>query len=398
MTRLSLFVLLIAASLILVSLLVLDQGRVEPKADAIASPKQTAGGSIEIKEANFVGKEVCRECHPRNFQFHSQSGHAHTLRKASDPLIVEKFVGQSFDAGPNFGTYEYRLNQNELEVRSSKVPDRFFPLEFAFGSGHNAITLATLVPDEAYKTVGMEHRASWFAATQGLAQTPGQQTDPPAFAAEFFGFKKSTEEIAKCIDCHCTTADFDPKQLTVQNLRPNVDCERCHGPGSNHVQEATNQPKNPPAYSVGRDDWTANDEISMCGSCHRMPSEFAPAILREYADVMARFQPVGLLKSKCYLNSDDLRCTTCHNPHQASTVKSRSNYEQSCIRCHSASTSSQTSCPVSPKADCIECHMPRIKFVEGIGFHDHWIRVREQDAPGSIMPEIPRTQTAGEDR
>lgn len=340
--------------------------------------------------ADFVGKDVCGTCHEKNHRFHSESGHARTLRKASDPDIVDKFLEHSFAAGEAFGDYDYVLEAGGLAARSSKIDDRTFPLEWAFGSGHNAITLATLVANQKSETIGIEHRASWFAAFEKLVQTPGQRSDPPQFTAEFFGAIKSSDEIDKCVGCHSTTAEFSKDRLTIEKLRPNVNCERCHGPGSEHVRDATANPVAPAPYSVGRADWTANDEISLCGSCHRMPSEFAAPLLREYANVMARFQPVGLLRSRCYLESQDLRCSTCHNPHQTATAQSRQDYEEKCVRCHQEKHAVQASCPVSPTTHCIHCHMPRVQFVDGIGFHDHWIRVRDTDETNEIMPERPR--------
>ena len=53
----------------------------------------------------------------------------------------------------------------------------------------------------------------------------------------------------KCIDCHTTSAEIYDEQI--HNLIPSVNCEKCHGPGSEHVRLARSQSE-PPAYSVGR--------------------------------------------------------------------------------------------------------------------------------------------------
>ncbi|WP_146577165.1 multiheme c-type cytochrome [Neorhodopirellula pilleata] len=361
----------------------------------LARPRRAMESSPRIVDAQaeqaptFVGKQVCAECHQSNFHLHAASGHATTLRPASEPIVAEHFIDEAYDAGESFGTYRYLLEPDGLSVTSGEYSERAFPLEYAFGSGHNAITLVTLVADEDGKTVGMEHRATWFSSNDCLGPTPGQHDAPPEFSAEVFGFKKTSQEISECIGCHTTTFEFHEDRLSLGNLRPNVNCERCHGPGSEHVRQARDNPVRPAAFSVGRDDWTINDEISLCGECHRMPQDFSPLALREYANVMPRFQPVGLLRSECFLKSKDLRCTTCHNPHETSTARTTQQYESVCLDCHRQAESDHIACPQSPTERCIECHMPRVKFVGDIGFHDHWIRVRDSNKEVEILPESP---------
>ncbi len=109
-----------------------------------------------------------------------------------------------------------------------------------------------------------------------------------------------------------------------------------------------------------------------------MPKDISPKELREYPNLLARFQPVGLLRSECYLESEgQLRCTTCHNPHMAFTAKPKTEYVQDCVNCHVEDSEGHIACPVSPTEGCIECHMPALEFEQGMIFHDHWIRVRE---------------------
>ncbi|MCO8122295.1 cytochrome C [Stieleria sp. TO1_6] len=326
-------------------------------------------------EPHFVGREVCRECHAENHQLHSQHGHATTFRRADDPEVVSKFVGKSFDAGEPYGTYTYHADDQGLFVRlSEKYGDQSFRLQYALG--HHALTLMTLIPDPAQGTVGLEHRVSWFGTIGELDKTPGQRNDPPQTMGEMFGNKHQGFVLEKCIDCHVTTGEIVDQQIV--DLVPNVNCEKCHGPASEHVKQARQMP-DPPPFSVGRVDWDVESEIQLCGDCHRLPKDVSREQLREYPTSLARFQPVGMLRSECYLQSDgELKCTTCHNPHQSIEATTTTDHEQNCVKCHLPDSASHVACPVSPQTGCIDCHMPALK-IEGLHtpFHDHWIRVRE---------------------
>src|SRR5205823_5293708 len=107
--------------------------------------------------------------------------------------------------------------------------------------------------------------------------------------------------------------------------------------------------------------------------------------------LLARFQPVGLMQSKCYTESGGtFSCVTCHDPHARASAD-RASYDAVCLSCHAgrgpprapASSTAQpadralaagTPCPVSPSSRCVECHMPQIDAGQFIRFSDHWIR------------------------
>ncbi|MCG8651665.1 MAG: cytochrome C, partial [Pirellulales bacterium] len=180
----------------------------------------------------------------------------------------------------------------------------------------------------------------------------------------------------RCIYCHTTTAKIERGQI--RDLVSNVNCEKCHGAGSEHVRLARQSPT-PPPYSVGRETWDGESELQLCGDCHRLPRSLSKEELRDYPDTLARFQPIGMLRSRCHLESKQgLKCTTCHNPHRSVHEVSQAEHIQHCIQCHDSAESSHVICPVSPQTDCIGCHMPAIDQQQGIEFHDHWIRVRDQ--------------------
>lgn len=327
------------------------------------------------KTAMYVGREVCGECHRDNFEQHALHGHASTFAEVADSDLPDIFDGQTYDAGEDYGTYEY--SKDDLGNLIASLPEvnapAEFPLQYVLGSGHNAQTILTLNRTSTGKTEGIEHRVSCYANNR-LGLTVGQGGKSPSRDLEKFGDITQGEITQRCVYCHTTTGKLTEGRI--DNLTANVNCEKCHGPGSEHVRLARGTEK-PPPYSVGTDAWDTESETQLCGDCHRLPRSVTKQELRDYPNTLTRFQPVGMLRSKCYLASNrEMTCSTCHNPHRSVHGISRQEHEQNCMGCHDEADDSHTPCPVSAKSNCIECHMPLVTQEQGIAFHDHWIRVR----------------------
>ncbi|WP_161604715.1 multiheme c-type cytochrome [Roseiconus nitratireducens] len=389
---------------------------------ALRSQNEPRGRGVMISDAveaasspTLVGKQVCAECHRGNFDLHCQSGHAQTFARTRDWQPSNEFAGKTVDAGAPFGLYAYRLESDGLVA--AKVKDQralvsgniegVQKLPYALGSGRNAITLLALVKDPGMEgdpdgeTVALEHHVSWFGSHESFGLTPGhisprrdkagyqnaghenaaygntaQDANDPTSEQQLFGELVRGNKMQECIHCHTTAGQIVGQRI--EGLVAGVNCERCHGPGSEHVRLARLS-QTPPPYSVGRSDWDQESELQLCGSCHRLPRHVNERDLRDYSSEMLRLQPIGMLRSECYLKSDGrMTCTTCHNPHMDSSQKSSEDYAQDCRRCHLPDTSGHVACPVSPEQGCIDCHLPPITVEQGLVFHDHWIRIRDE--------------------
>ncbi len=93
-----------------------------------------------------------------------------------------------------------------------------------------------------------------------------------------------------------------------------------------------------------------------------------------------------LRKSKCFLESKTMTCTTCHDPHDIPRGEQATlHYNGVCAQCHAAKS------PEHPAAtDCISCHMPKraTQDVPHAVMTDHLIQ-RLPAAPqptGSLQP------------
>lgn len=342
-------------------------------------PRETA---IRSQRPFFVGHQRCAECHAEIAEDHAQTGHARTFRLTSESEIADKLCGKSLSPGAPYSDYTYICDQEGLAVESESHPGRLFPIEFALGSAEHATTFISLMATGTGETRAIEHRLTYYQSDESFDITPGQRGLVPTTSAEYFGKVYSVVDTQRCVACHTTTATISRGR--VENLRAGVNCEKCHGPGSRHVA-AAEEDLLPLARELIDHGWSPREEIMMCARCHRSPGDLDPERIRRYPRSIVRFQPVGLLQSRCFTESGGkLGCTTCHPPHQRAGQAAPHEQIASCLNCHS--NTGQTHCPVSPQTDCIRCHMPPVGLVREIAFHDHWIRVRTGETASEREP------------
>jgi len=157
-----------------------------------------------------------------------------------------------------------------------------------------------------------ESRVSYYRGLKRLDLTLGAQGMAPADLLEAAGRVIIFEEKLKCFFCHATDAT-EGRQLTLEVMKPGVQCEHCHGPTEKHVQWATTG-ESPRVLMKDLSKLSTEEVFDFCGQCHRTWADVLALGRIDITDV--RFQPYRLTLSKCY-NADDSRisCLACHNPH-----------------------------------------------------------------------------------
>ncbi|MDY7093755.1 MAG: tetratricopeptide repeat protein, partial [Acidobacteriota bacterium] len=242
--------------------------------------------------------------------------------------------------------------------------------------------------------------------------------------------------VRDCMVCHNAYPDVPagndaPGALQVYptDLPEGIGCQRCHGPGAEHVraalegemsfQELRGTIVNPAKLSPERRD-------DVCFSCHMQPSVAIPGVVRAdrgaytfqpgddlaahrvYVDPVEvgraqedRFEinhhPYRLRQSRCYLESGpaEMSCLTCHDPHRKVPRAQRAaHYRQACLSCHTVDScqleemadASALKGSVAPD-DCAGCHMPkrRTEDVVQVVMTDHLIQ-RRPGGPELLAP------------
>jgi predicted CXXCH cytochrome family protein len=366
-------------------------------ADAMLKLAGNPGKSVAagIEPSPFVGSRRCGECHRSIYRAQQgETGHAETLRFGTDLKDVPLPQGSIADQAVAGITHSFkRENDQRIELESRDEWRAFRAVvDYAVGSGRHGITMLASDHD------GIEHelRISYFGLDGTWGQTKGIEF-APQHAADLIGLRLGPDHVNHCLSCHSTW--FRSIAPMHAGVRPpeaedrGIGCERCHGPGLNHVKAAeTGFAELAIALTVRT---PPRAQLDSCVECHKADGTVPPS-----DPEFTRFHGTTFLWSRCFLaRSDSFSCTTCHDPHAALETDS-TRYEAICLRCHAARnrgepgaeagttlaqgliTPAGAACPVNPNADCISCHMPKVSDPSRHArFTDHHIRAHGRSSP-----------------
>ena len=211
----------------------------------------------------------------------------------------------------------------------------------------------------------------------------GSAGSAPAALNEALGRLMTREDKLSCFGCHSTDATSGP-QLTLEKLRPGVQCNHCHEGSESHllamIQFGEGAESAIPKSMAGG---LAAEQVSdFWGQCHRTWAEIVMQPNLGIGNV--RFQPYRLAGSKCY-DADDPRisCLACHDPHRE-LVAETMDYDSKCQACHGGGKPGAKPCRVA-KSNCASCHMPKLELPGAhYKFSDHRIRIVK---PNERYPE-----------
>jgi hypothetical protein len=348
-----------------------------------------------------VGEGRCAECHQAIFQEQHRSRHARTFPR-NEQLRSVPFPEQSLPDPTNSKvTHSFTKSGDNFEV-TTRVDGQVFRtiVDYAFGSGDRGLTLV----GHDQKDQFYEYRLSYYAPPVGWDVTSGHPEDPAIPATIYQGMPLNTDAVRRCFECHATHPHAVLANVGPEASDRAIGCERCHGPGGNHLKSVAHlESKQPRAaqlpkdfdLSIARPDLVSGSAIvGLCSQCHSPRGNFIK--LSPGSPDSVRFQGATLSWSRCYTESGNkLDCVTCHDPHH-NLVTSAGWYESRCLQCHSSSDSgpgrslgiasnseqiAKTSCPVEPTKNCLTCHMPKISTpMAHARFTDHFIRVHRESA------------------
>ena len=325
----------------------------------------------------YAGSATCRQCHQTLYDQYLNTTHYQT----SQPATRENVHG-SFIEGKNRFIYSSE-SYIQLEDRDSGLYQAAYNngekgeehrMDIVFGKKH----AQTFVFWKGAQT--FELPVSYYQSTKSWGGSPGF-----AFTSPYF----SRPIVSECYECHASfigkklamTASGIEETLEKRTIIYGIDCERCHGPGINHVNfhQAYPDEKKANYMTVVRSlQW--QQRLDVCAVCHSgndKPKErstfgFVPGdTLANYfsfwqSATKKKVEPDVhgnqyqlLSESKCFQKAVTMDCSTCHNPH-ADAGSKLAVYSAACINCHKPVTHPEIKgeTAVTLQNNCIDCHMP----------------------------------------
>jgi tetratricopeptide (TPR) repeat protein len=352
-----------------------------------------------IAKPALAGMAACAPCHANRVAEFQKTRHAQACRIPDATNMPAGFL-------PGQGTFTTRdpalrfemtqhggqLFQTAIHSRDgveTRTPAR---IAFAYGSGG--------ILDEVYFTWHAGNRlyelpVAWLHAQRRFAMTTYNPYGEGDHARD------TTE---RCVECHNTWLEHVPgtrNQYNPDGALLGVTCERCHGPGRDHVAYHEAHPNDDAARAIVHPGKLPRErQIEVCAQCHSnaihprtQAFQYRPgeALDRYFKTIDTRFpefdhvanQTAYLRQSKCFQKSTELTCTTCHNPHRPHEPNQRGSSERSCFKCHQRTDCAEVPrLPAAIRDNCIGCHMPaRV-----------WMNVHFHTEDDQYVPPIRRYQ------
>ncbi|MDM8519692.1 multiheme c-type cytochrome [Anaerolineales bacterium HSG6] len=271
---------------------------------------------VSYTPPNYVGAEACEECHEDIYKSFMKTGHPYKLNKVVD--------GQR-------PKYPY----SEI----NKPPEGYTWDDISYVIGGYGWK-ARFIDKEGYIITGADEDAKTQYNLYNKELDMGDN---------WVGYHAGEENVPyDCGSCH--TTGYDDEEGTHQDglpgivgtwVEPGVQCEECHGPGENHVN-------NPKLVSVKVD-----RDAEACGKCHVRGD--ITEIDASGGFIKHHEQYEELFESKKRV----MDCIDCHDPHQTVKYAKGLGIKTACENCHFENVDLQKITD-RKHAECVDCHMPRV--------------------------------------
>jgi formate-dependent nitrite reductase cytochrome c552 subunit len=361
----------------------------------------------------YVGDEVCRDCHPSEYERFKQTGMGRSasiptpdeLRDLAKPVtIIRKKLNRSYSVYAHDGKMFHE--ESERDATGQVVFTETHEIAFTIGAGDVGKSYLVAKGDALFVSP-----VSYYTRIRGWDLSPGYNE------GTFRDFTRRVVDL--CVDCHSGLPLLTPGSHDRFQQPPfrflTVACERCHGPGVIHVkQRKQNAPLTGPVdFSIVNPE-RLRPEVrdDVCAQCHfsgdarvlqpgKNYLDFRPGT--PLGDVVAIFSVQQTIKgahflaldqfeqlkmSRCWASSKGrLGCITCHNPHvQLHGDEAADYFRERCLSCHASEICRAPMArrqATSPPDNCILCHMPqrRMENISHSSLTDHRILRTPSETP-----------------
>ena len=366
-----------------------------------------SAGSSAHQEAQpitqYVGDDKCLSCH-KDKKLYLGTAHHLTSRPATQSSIAG-----DFSPGKN----TLKTSQAELLYKMEARKDGFFQTG-VLGTPPDSVSMS----ERFDLVVGSGRKGQtylyWGNGDQLFQLPVSYWTNPsgwvgsPGYGDRFLDFSRPI--VPRCLECHASffesvTDPKAPNRYRTTGYVLGVSCERCHGPGAEHVALNTPNGAKPTVQAIVNPAKLSRElQLGLCGLCHGgVGIAKAPAFsfvvgkaLEDYLqlEIPKPDEPLDvhgnqialLERSKCF-RSSNMTCSTCHNVHQPQ--RDLTDLSGRCLSCHKVQ-----SCNLFAKrgnsivGKCVDCHLPNQTSNVIFSSHDgaritpkvrnHWIKIYKE--------------------
>ncbi len=383
---------------------------------AYAQLGSSATGETQDRRTGYVGDAACLPCHEEQATPYRYTSHRLTSQLPGKTSILGSF----------------KDGKNVLMVSNPKSTDLnprlFFKMDIEHGGYYQTAVVEGALSFKRSERIdivigsGVRGQTYLYWAGNKLYELPvsywsdgNQWINSPNYKDGAVDFTRPVN--SRCLECHASyiqplSSDLQANIYDGDSLVAGISCESCHGAGADHVARERASSVDSAGSSrnaiLNPAKFTRDRQIDQCALCHdgTQREELVPAFsylpgkpLDEYLaadpiDISHQLDvhgnQVGLLKkSRCYLSSPSMSCSTCHDVHRPE--RAAAEYSDRCLSCHQ-----WQSCGVSHTMgikithNCIDCHMPlqqtnaivsvTANRILRTSIRTHWIKIYSRTA------------------
>ncbi len=365
------------------------------------------------RPSGYVGSQACAGCHAaiaESFAQHPMGQAMDTLpgeRPVEDRTELLSFVDREREYVVEDRDGVVLHHERVFAPDGTLIYDQAMPVRFAVGSGTRGRSY--LIEHAGLLT---QSPIGWYSGTGRYGLSPGYEHD------RGLRFERAIGD--GCLHCHAGLVEHEPDGGPGYSSRvfaeAAIGCERCHGPGAEHVAAMAALPPGAKADDlriVNPVDLEPRRREAVCNQCHlggeatiprfgRGFYDFRPGdhlddtllvfVHDEQATTASGAKPVSqveqMRQSGCWKGTGGtLGCISCHDPHTKPSPEGMDAfYRTKCQACHEEKPCSlpevERDAPPAT-GSCIRCHMPSQDLVEvaHTAMSDHRVPRRPEDAP-----------------
>jgi len=372
--------------------------------------------------AEYVGMNSCRLCHQDIYNSFIKTGMGKSFAVATPTK-----------SSADFANAELYDQNTDFHYRAFWQKDSLFMKEFRIDK-HD--TLHTRTEQVNYIIGSGQHTNSHLQVINGYVNqmpmtfyTQKKHWDLPPGFENGLNTRFSRKIGLECMSCHNAYPDFVMgSENKYESLPSGINCERCHGPGSIHVEQRktgvnVDNSKYIDYSIVNPAKLSIDAQFDICQRCHlqgnailkegrsfydfkpgQKLSDYISVFLPKYKNADNEFIMAShadrLKQSPCFIRSyekvmnknvlkpykEAMTCVTCHNPHVSVKETNANVFNDACIKCHSETKAlpgeekrlARVGCGLHAAkfSNCTGCHMPLSGSVDipHVSVHDHYIR------------------------